>query len=479
MTLQDVVLLDKDERVVPGKVRLKNGVIQCRWADDGAKAVSLRWDAGRAGACSLRTCLLAQRSEPYLLCVELARHRIGTFAFKAEEWQMSSRLDATHPAMQCWERARSLFTNAMVISDPAKAQQFAQRSLSLAIEATERLAMAYAEAQLKIRFATKPLPSTALGTRVPLMEVDDAARSVVLKDMPLITVPLSWSALCDEQGQYDWSGPDAWIGWAIDHGCRVLTGPLLDLSPGGVPPWVRHRLDAGVSLDDVAWDHVHAVVNRYGPHVGMWCVGTGLNSNAEVDLSTDEMVNLVRSTALCIREGGRGRRVVVEIDQPWSEHLCDGPSGIDPLQFVDHVQQRGVRLDAVGLRIRMGDGHSGRSVRDLMEISRMVDRYFLLDVPILISRLGVPDQAELDGGRWRERDWNPETQAKWAARAVLLLIAKRHVQSVIWTDLIDNPQTCPPGGGLMQADGTAKMVLNRLQSLVRQLRTNKAGGDDT
>ena len=273
MTLEDVVLLDKDERVVPGKVRLKNGVIQCRWADDGAKAVSLRWDAGRAGACSLRTCLLSQREEPYLLCVELARHRIGTFVFKAEEWQMSSRMDASHPAVQCWERARSLFTRAMVSSDQAKAQQYAQRSLTLAIEATERLAMAYAEAQLKVRFSAKPLPSTALGTRVPLVDVDDAVRGMVLKDMPLITVPMSWSVLCDEDGQYDWTQTDAWVGWSIDHGCRMLTGPLLDLSAGGVPSWVHRRLDGGESLRDIAWDHVHAVVSRYGPHIGMWCVG--------------------------------------------------------------------------------------------------------------------------------------------------------------------------------------------------------------
>ena len=84
-TLRDVVLLDKDEIVVPGKVRVKDGVLNCKWKEDGAKAISLRWNAGRAGDMSLRTCLLPQREHPYLLSVELARHRIGTFVFKAEE----------------------------------------------------------------------------------------------------------------------------------------------------------------------------------------------------------------------------------------------------------------------------------------------------------------------------------------------------------------------------------------------------------
>ena len=204
-----------------------------------------------------------------------------------------------------------------------------------------------------------------------------------------------------------------------------------------------------------------------------------LNSNEELKLRVDDMVDLVRTMALCIREGDRGRRVTVEIDQPWAEHLCHGPSGIDPLQFVDHVQQRGVRLDAIGLRIRMGDGCPSHSVRDLMEVSRLVDRYYLLDVPILITCLGVPDSADLGGGRWRQSDWSPEVQAKWAARAVLLLMAKRHVQSVIWTDLIDTPQTSPPGGGLVDADGQPKPILSRLQSLLRQLRTQHTatGGD--
>ena len=473
-TLRDVVLFDKDEIVVPGKVRVKDGVLNCKWKEDGAKAISLRWNAGRAGDMSLRTCLLPQREQPYQLSVELARHRIGTFVFKAEEWQMSGRLSPEHPAMMCWEKARELFTKAMVTNDHQEAEAAAKKSLTLAIEATERLAMAYAELQLKIRFGNKRLPSTAVGVRVPLRPVGDAIRRTILNEFPLVTVPLSWSALCDDAGQYDWAQSDEWIGWATDNRCRIASGPLVDLSVGNVPRWVRARLDAGDSLNDIAWDHVHKVVSRYGDHVGMWCVGNGINTNDELDLDPEAMVDLVRSLALCIRESNRGRRILLEIDQPWGDHVYNGPGGLDPLQFVEHVMQRGVRLDSVGLRIRMGDSVPGRSVRDLMEVSRLVDRYFLLDIPIIISRLGAPDASNLKGGRWRESMWDADVQARWAARAIVMLISKRHVQSVIWNDLVDSPDTKPPGGGMIGSDGTPKPILTRVVTLLRRLRTPTA-----
>jgi hypothetical protein len=117
----------------------------------------------------------------------------------------------------------------------------------------------------------------------------------------------------------------------------------------------------------------------------------------------------------------------------------------------------------------MGDGVDGRVMRDLMELSRLLDRYFQLDPKIIVTDLGVPDRPINEaGGRWRG-PWTEELQGRWAVRAVPMLLSKPHIESVIWTDLFDHDETVPPHAGLITETGAVKNVLKRLISLRKQL----------
>jgi hypothetical protein len=137
-----------------------------------------------------------------------------------------------------------------------------------------------------------------------------------------------------------------------------------------------------------------------------------------------------------------------------------------------------VRLDAVGLRIQLGDEGHGRAMRDLMEISRLLDRFVYIDPRIIVTDLGVPSEAPSgSGGRWRG-EWSQARQAEWAAMAVGIMLSKPHVESVIWTDLFDNPETRPPHAGLITEQGGVKEAMKRLVALRRQLST-PFGHDDS
>ena len=123
------------------------------------------------GDLMLQTCLLPDRPEPYILAVELARHRIKMFIAKSEEWQMFD-LSAEHPAMQLWEEARQLFTRSLTTHDPVKADGYARRSLKRSVDASERLALAHAEILLHRRYGQRPLQARRLacggdGSRLP------------------------------------------------------------------------------------------------------------------------------------------------------------------------------------------------------------------------------------------------------------------------------------------------------------------------
>ena len=475
--LQNAVLIDKDEVVTSGRVRRRDGTITCERRSSGAFALSLRFDVGEPGELALRTCLLPQREEPYVLAVELARHRIGTFVVKAEEWGMID-LGEAHPAMKLWNEARRIFTQAMVASNPAQADKAGRQSLSLAISASERLAVAHSEILLKRRFLTKPVPSTAIGVRIEPSRRGDALRDLAHRHFRLLAVPFRWSSLCPQEGQYNWADADDWIGWAEDQGCRVIAGPLIDLGLGGLPDWVEARVSCYEHLRDLAYEHVEKLVTRYGDHIGMWSIGTGINTNTSQSLEPRQMTDLVRLLALRIREGRRGRRVILELEQPWSEYLHRNADAVGPLAFVEQIVQAGVRLDAVGLRIQLGDEGRGRTMRDLMEISRMLDRFVYVDPRVIVTDLGVPSEAPAGtGGRWRG-EWSQARQGQWATLAIGIMLSKPHVESVIWTDLFDHDLTRPPRAGLITEEGGVKEVLKRLISLRRKLSTPLGSTND-
>src|SRR6185503_14553818 len=151
-------LLGPEDLPIRGDVSFEDVVITCRRKGNGAAALCLQHDADSKGVLMLQTCLLPDRDEPYLLSVELARHRVKMFIAKSEEWQMFD-LSMEHPAMRLWEEARQLSTEAWISESPAKADQAARRSLELAIDATERLAMAHAEILLHRRFGSRAASS--------------------------------------------------------------------------------------------------------------------------------------------------------------------------------------------------------------------------------------------------------------------------------------------------------------------------------
>ena len=84
--------------------------------------------------------------------------------------------------------------------------------------------------------------------------------------------------------------------------------------------------------------------------------------------------------------------MVVEVARPWGHYRADNPSAPPPLHFISRLVQSGIRLDAVGIRLLQG-GATGSSTRDLMEVCGMLDQLMRLDVPVLVTAAGVPEDT--------------------------------------------------------------------------------------
>jgi hypothetical protein len=140
------------------------------------------------------------------------------------------------------------------------------------------------------------------------------------------------------------------------------------------------------------------------------------------------------------------------------------------------VAQAGINFDAFGLEIEQGVPTPGGFMRDIFQLSCMLDRFSTIGRPVFMTTVTVPDRATPDAddrsegkldpsaaGRWK-RPWDPQLQAEWIDTVYKLLLSKPFVESVAWGNLADIHPTLP-GGGLLDDMLKPKPSFTKVQEL--------------
>ncbi len=455
------------------------------------------------GEIVLQTCLLPERDRPYLLSLELARHRMMLILNKLEEWR-SFDIDPDDPVMRLINHAREAFTEALVASPngrqpDAESDRLAMRALWIAVEASERLAMAQAELDFgaPARSAMHARAADDVSTAMPVLHptrsgvvlphapslgcalspqvFTDQAKALVQKTCDFITMPMRWVEMEPAEGEYAFARTDRWIEWAIRTAkLPVVAGPVVDFRPQSVPDWLYIWENDYETLRELVYEHMKAVVTRYRRTISRWTVCSGLHANRNFSFTFEQMIDLTRICVLVVRKLHPKAKVHVEIVEPWGEHHSSDRRSLPPTLYAEMLAQAGIQFDALALRVQMGVPAPGLATRDLMAFSAMLDQYAALDRPIAISAVGAPaapievtddDHKGRSGGWWRS-PWSNQAQADWASAVLSVALAKPFVQSVCWQDLIDPPASGEmPRGGLAGSDGVARPVLDRLADI--------------
>ena len=516
-------LFGADDVPVPGAVRFEDSCIACERTTNEAAGLSLQYapaeyaigDAAEAigdvrpGLITLRTCLLPDREAPYLLSLELARHRIMLFLNKLETWQLFD-MPADDPVMALFETARGMFTRALVAQRETDghpsmggfswhADQLARASLALGIEAGEQLARRNADDTLAARASGKAyahaaeqythaaneppppdvpiiLPSSIgvvmpgrpmLGATVNPKTFTDAAREGVSSIADFVCLPMRWRDMEPKEGAYAFQPTDRWIEWAVRKAkMPVVAGPIIDFRRSCIPEWLYIWENDYETLRDLVYEHVRHIVTRYRRTVRRWTVASGLHVNTNFTFTFDQMMDLTRVCVLMVRKLHPHAKIQLEITQPWGEYYGQNRRSLPPLLYAEMVAQAGVGVDAYALRLQLGQPAPGQSARDLMAISALLDRYAgVLEKPISVTAVGAPSSVipaetdDLEPGHWRE-PWSEAQQAAWIESAVAICAAKPYVHSVCWHDLMDGATADDtpemPHGGLLRTDGSLK-----------------------
>ncbi|MBX3356208.1 MAG: hypothetical protein KF724_11000 [Phycisphaeraceae bacterium] len=463
-------LLGRDDRPLHGSVDFADGMIVCAPRESRATALALEYDAGPMGCYLLQTCLLSLRDEPYRLNQELARHRIKQYIAKSEEWLMFDP-ELAGDALDRWEQAREIFVEASVIGDPWQSESRHRDALVAAIDASERLAMAHAQILLHRRFGVKPASRNTFGIRIEPSLDPATAGEIVKRDFDVVVVPTNWRQMQPKRDAIDFAAVDRWMVWARQSGKPIIAGPLLRFLPDSVPEWALPSLRDPAALRDVAWTFMEQVVYRYREMVEIWNVASGLHMNELAPLEAEQRIDLTRRAAVLVRQSRKGARTLIEVVEPFGERVAAHAGSITPWEYLEQVISAGIKADCVGVQVVFGDHHAGRTTRDLMQLSSMLDRFFMLEIPVLISALGAPSHEEdPSGGRWRS-GWSAEAQARWITRAVPIALSKPYIASVVWDRLVDGRgMGLPRSTGLLDDAGRAKASLGKFAALRKRLR---------
>jgi hypothetical protein len=360
---------------IPGEVVFRDGYLLLTRNEEHAAGVGLLWDLGELGTYHLETTRLLARDKPYNLNVELARCRLMKIVQKQEDWNLFD-FPRTERYMQRFREAQALFADALgKLHVPAEAAKLADESLAMAVDLSDQLALFHANLLLARRRATNALPRHIIGCRVDSTVLNSRYKETLADNFDYAVLPMSWKQLQPEEGSFDTDPVDEWVDFLTRKRMPIIAGPLIDLTDGEVPDWMfiwEHDFD---SLREMAYEYVQKVVHRYRKQISVWNVVSGVHTNSAFTLSFEQIIELTRLLVAQVKTIQPNARTLVTVTQPYGEYHARGATSVPPMLYAEMVAQAGINFEAFGLEIEQGVPVRGGYVRDLFQISSLLDRF--------------------------------------------------------------------------------------------------------
>src|SRR5262249_38428957 len=241
----------------------------------------------------------------------------------------------------------------------------------------------------------------------------------------------------------------------------------------GLPCWLWEKQTDLSTMCSYLADFVARAVERYRSVVRSWQVTAASNWAGVIALADEELLWLTVRLADIVRKIDSSLEIIIGIAQPWGDYLTRQEGSQSPFVFADNLLRTGLKVAALDLELIMGISPRGSYCRDLLDVSRLLDLYALLGVPLEVT-LGYPSSAASDpgsdadqaavAGHWRS-GFSPEIQADWVDAFGQLCVCKPFVRGVHWTHFADFQPHQFPNCGLLDACGNFKPALEKLSAL--------------
>ncbi len=481
VNLSGAYLVGADDVPLRADISFKDGIITCAKRATGPAGLALLWDTPGVGTTLLETIRVPEREKPYVLQVELVRARLMRIHQKLEDWGLLDYAGVEDIGKRVGD-GRDLLIKALQADSPSAAADLADQALAAVVAASEDLTRYHAEFLLGRRKQSGGFGRHVLGCSVQLDKPTEPLRKRISSAFDFATLPLVWREIEPTEQTFNWKPLDAWVEMLSRHKVPIKGSPLLSFRDKQVPDWLyiwEHDFD---TIRDLAFEHVRRVINRYGQQVQSWDVISGIHADNCFTFNFEQLMELTRMSAALTKQIAPQAIAIIDLVAPWGEYYARNQRTIPPLLYADMAVQSGINFDAFGLQFHFGPGVDGMFVRDMFQISAMLDLFSKLGRPLHITAVEVPSDTKIppgkagedehpaiDGGVWRE-PWTEQIQSEWARRFLDMALSKSFVESVSWHGLADCGGRPVPNGGLLHADLSPKPAYRQVVQLHSEIR---------
>lgn len=451
------------------KIVFKKGYIECIRPNLETAGLALLWPIEGFGRILLPTTCLPERKRPYNLNVEITRAKLMQVTNRREDW---SFFDDVEGMEEISKQSQNLFIDAIQhIQDPAQASRLADESLRKAMVYSEKLAVRQGRSVFDRRRKNHGFSRGCLGCRInPALMANAAYLDRLLEAFNAVTVPINWATIERRQGHFDFSEVDPCI-TALGRRKVVLSaGPLLRFSKDHLPDWLLRSGMGFEKIREMAYQFVSKVVSRYASVMHRWYAISGLNMFNQFNFNFEQILEMTRAANMAVRAAGSRAVRVIEVSSPWGEYYATTPGSIPPFVYMDMVVQSGTSFDAFGLQVQFGKDESGMHLRDMMQISSILDCFAPVAKPLHITDVEIPSAAgsgpfEVEtAGLWH-RKWDQTRQSQWLERFYRIALSKPFVEAVSYGNFADNDGGVVDSSGLLDKSHAPKEAYEALKRL--------------
>ena len=437
----------------------------CRVSTDGDGFLSIarnRDESGKVfmafpfdgfGEFTVGTGTLPESQKPYQLLIELARGTLNRLRNQISIWQEGGLEISTEVREQVGQATR-LLSEAIMETDPKKSDEGSKEALHISMAANLNVSKQFGNEVSKYRTSQPDMPRFWFANAVSTGDVKSEDCSTEPFHLVQVSPELADSA-------------------AAAGNKRMIVGPFLDASPGGIQDEIV-ELDDFFARRDYILNRCRKTIRNLNPSSSLLHVVSGLNGMGHRHLSYPQQTQITSDMLNLIDESQVDVPMMVSFDYPWAERLAGAVGGAHPLQIADSLLRQGVPINFIGLDVNLDYWPCGSVVRDPLQWIDMIDIWSQLGLPLIFC-FRMPTMAKETVPRSDQLINEVRSQLSDEQRLSILetllpmIVARPGVHGFVWRQWSDADDQRFPGAGLVTEAGEEKPILEMLRRVSKQI----------
>lgn len=441
---------------VPSPCRVSSdgdGMLTIARNRDESGKVFLSWPFDELGEFTIGTGTLPESDTPYRLLIELTRGTLNRLRNQISIWQEGG-LEFDDEVFEQVGQATRLLSYAIMETESGQSDRGAEEALHIAMAANLRVSELFGSEVSKYRTSQHDMPRFWFANAVDTSEV--TPQQCTTPPFHLVQASPELADVAAESGNK-----------------RMIVGPFLDASPGGMKQEIV-GLDDFFARRDYILNRCRKTIRNLNPSSSLLHVVSGLNGIGHRHLSYPQQTQITSDMLNLIDESQVDVPMMVSFDFPWAERLASAVGGAHPLQIADSLLRQGVPINFIGLDVNLDYWPGGSVVRDPLQWIDMIDIWSQLGLPLIFC-FRMPTMAAKtmprSGQLINEVRSNLSDQQRLNILETLLpmIIARPGVHGFVWRQWKDSDDERFPGGGLFTDAGDEKPILEVLRRVAESV----------